>query len=112
MASIWKREKKVPPSENVPDITITSTATSTSAPMPSEGRSTPKTIPGVPEIRPSSVGSDDLTLDLMRLIGSAIDEWSRRHGLENMPRDIVFEQALLALNEVQRAADQRGQKEH
>jgi hypothetical protein len=45
---------------------------------------------------------DDLTADLMRSIASAIDQWGHRHNLQNLPQDIVFEQALMALNEMYR----------
>jgi hypothetical protein len=51
---------------------------------------------------------DDMTRDLMRRIGQAIDAWAQTYGLSNMPKDIVFEQALMALNEMHRLAH-RGQ---
>lgn len=51
--------------------------------------------------RPAEPGVD-MTADLMRLIGGAIEEWSKRHNLVNMPKDIVFEQAMLALDEMRR----------
>lgn len=42
--------------------------------------------------------SGDMTQDLMQLIGSAIEEWSRIYHLENLPKEIIFQQALAALN--------------
>ena len=42
--------------------------------------------------------STDATADLMRLVGTAIDEWAVRHNMQGLPREIVFEQALAALN--------------
>ena len=42
--------------------------------------------------------SGDMTQDLMQLIGSAIEEWSKIYHLENLPKEIIFQQALAALN--------------
>lgn len=42
----------------------------------------------------------DPTADLMNLVGVAIDTWVERHGMQNLPRDIVLQQALLALNQL------------
>lgn len=42
--------------------------------------------------------SGDMTQDLMRLIGSAIEQWSNMYHLENLPKKIVFQQALSAMN--------------
>lgn len=47
----------------------------------------------------------------MASIAKAIEEWGQRHHLENLPPDIVFEQALSALNEVYRVAQER-QRRH
>ncbi|GAB19279.1 hypothetical protein GOEFS_079_00070 [Gordonia effusa NBRC 100432] len=55
--------------------------------------------------------STDPTRDLMASIAKAIEEWGQRHHLENLPPDIVFEQALSALNEVYRVAQER-QRRH
>jgi len=41
---------------------------------------------------------DQMTQDLMRLVGSAIDEWARLYGMENLPKKIIFQQALTILN--------------
>lgn len=48
--------------------------------------------------------ADDMTRDLMLRIGRAIDEWALVNGLSNMPKDIIFEQALMAMNEMYRYA--------
>jgi hypothetical protein len=45
-----------------------------------------------------------MTRDLMLRIGRAIDEWALVNGLSNMPKDIIFEQALMAMNEMYRYA--------
>lgn len=66
---------------------------------------------GVVSQTPRSNDEPDLAADLIQLIGQAIQEWSRRHNLTNLPPDIVFEQALLALNEVHRLAKQ-GRQHH
>lgn len=42
--------------------------------------------------------SGDMTQDLMRLIGTAIEDWSKIYNLENLPKKIVFQQALSAMN--------------
>ncbi len=54
---------------------------------------------------------DDLTADLMRSIASAIEQWGHRHNLQNLPQDIVFEQALMALNEMYRHTKRSQRKE-
>ena len=41
---------------------------------------------------------DQMTQDLMRLVGSAIEEWARLYGMENLPKKIIFQQALTILN--------------
>lgn len=41
---------------------------------------------------------DAMAADLMWLVGSAIDQWAARYGLQNMPRRIVFGQALSLMN--------------
>ena len=39
-----------------------------------------------------------MTQDLMRLVGSAIEEWARLYGMENLTKKIIFQQALTILN--------------
>ncbi|WP_433377087.1 hypothetical protein ACQPZX_09080 [Actinoplanes sp. CA-142083] len=41
---------------------------------------------------------EDLAGDLMRRVGTAIDDWSAAHGLDGLPRKVVFQQALSYLN--------------
>lgn len=36
--------------------------------------------------------------DLMRLVGAAIDEWANLYGMNNLPKKIIFQQALTILN--------------
>ena len=43
---------------------------------------------------------DRLADDLMREVAGAIDRWANRNRLENMPKRVVFEQALAILNSV------------
>ena len=46
----------------------------------------------------SDYKQDDISQDLMHLVGKAIDEWAMRNGLNNLPRSIIFKQALAILN--------------
>ena len=45
-----------------------------------------------------STASDKITQDLMRLVGAAIDEWANLYGMNNLPKKIIFQQALTILN--------------
>ena len=36
--------------------------------------------------------------DLMRLIGEAIEVWAKQNNMSNVPKDIIFGQALAAMN--------------
>lgn len=36
----------------------------------------------------------------MTLIGQALDTWALRHGMENLPRDIVMEQAMPVMTQM------------
>lgn len=40
----------------------------------------------------------NMTQDLMILIVQAIETWAKRYNMENLPKDIVFQQALTAMN--------------
>jgi len=44
----------------------------------------------------------DVTEDLIRRVGAAIDDWARINGLSVLPRHIIFQQALSILNAVDR----------
>jgi len=78
-------------------------------------------LTGIPSVRDGAISdvksvakqqsSSDPTRDLMVSIANAIEDWGRRHHLENLPPDIVFEQALSALNEVYRVAQERQQRQ-
>ena len=46
----------------------------------------------------SQAESDKMTQDLMRLVGAAIDEWANLYGMNNLPKKIIFQQALTILN--------------
>ncbi|WP_157421478.1 hypothetical protein [Agromyces sp. Leaf222] len=48
----------------------------------------------------SPVDCIDPTQDLMTLIGQALDTWALRHGMENLPRDIVMEQAMPVMTQM------------
>ena len=39
-----------------------------------------------------------MTKDLMMLVGDAIEQWSKKYNMENLPKKIVFKQALTILN--------------
>lgn len=66
--------------------------------------------PALPPSSAPSTASDDLAADLMRLIGEAIRQWTKRHRLENLPPDIVMDMVMQALNGVQRVQrDVKGQ---
>lgn len=97
MGKIWGKRDRRGAEVNVADST---------APTPAAHHAAP-TSPSLPVHAATHSGDQDMTSDLMRLIGGAIDEWSRRHGLTNLPPDIVFEQALLALNEIHRLAKEQ-----
>lgn len=42
--------------------------------------------------------NDEMAQDLMRLVGDAIDEWANLYGMNNLPKKIIFQQALTILN--------------
>lgn len=42
--------------------------------------------------------NDDIAKHLMTLVGSAIEEWAICHGMEKMPKRIIFRQALGIMN--------------
>jgi hypothetical protein len=44
------------------------------------------------------VENSDMAQDLMRLVGGAIDEWAKLYGMDNLPKKIIFQQALTILN--------------
>lgn len=46
----------------------------------------------------SPAESDKMTQDLMILVGAAIDEWANLYGMNNLPKKIIFQQALTILN--------------
>ncbi|HBD41212.1 MAG TPA: hypothetical protein DC035_06015 [Lachnospiraceae bacterium] len=46
----------------------------------------------------SPAESDKMAQDLMRLVGAAIDEWAELYGMKNLPKKIIFQQALTILN--------------
>ena len=41
---------------------------------------------------------DIMAQDLMRLVGSAIEEWAKIYEMDKLPKKIVFQQALTILN--------------
>lgn len=42
--------------------------------------------------------TDDIMQDLMKNIENAINDWAVRYGLEDVPKNIIFEQALTVMN--------------
>lgn len=51
--------------------------------------------------------NNNMTQDLMTLLMQAIDLWAEKYNLLNLPKDIVFEQALSAMLEIDRINKQR-----
>lgn len=49
-------------------------------------------------ITENDLGGDEKAQDLMRLVGQAIDEWANLYGMNNLPKKIIFQQALAILN--------------
>lgn len=44
-----------------------------------------------------SVADGDMARDLAYLVGDAITVWAKKYQLENMPRDIILDQAISIL---------------
>lgn len=51
--------------------------------------------------------NNNMTQDLMALIMQAIDLWAEKYNLSNLPKDIIFEQALSAMLEIDKINKQR-----
>ena len=98
VAKLWSRGDKEEPSKTQ--------AVEVVPRAPSQDQNRAVQVP--PKVAPSE--QDDLLTDLMQQIGKAIDVWSRKHGLSNLPPDVVFEQALMALNEVHRLATEQAKR--
>lgn len=49
---------------------------------------------------------DDMAKDLMVLIGKAIAEWAVYYHMENLPKHILFEQALAVMNSISKTMDE------
>ena len=47
-----------------------------------------------PELK---IPEDAMARDLMALIQQAIELWAQKYGLENMPKDMVFRQAMVIM---------------
>jgi len=52
--------------------------------------------------------TDSKTARLMELISLAIENWAREYHLENMPKKIIFEQALDAMRVIEFAMNNKG----
>jgi hypothetical protein len=50
---------------------------------------------------PTSIHLDSKMGRLMELMGSAIEMWAKEYHLENMPKRVIFEQALDAMHIVE-----------
>ncbi len=46
----------------------------------------------------SKLSEEGMTQDLMRLVGNAIEEWAKIYQMDNLPKKIIFQQALTILN--------------
>lgn len=44
------------------------------------------------------IEKDDMTMDLMKMVGGAIEQWSKKYHMENLPKKIIFKQALTIMN--------------
>lgn len=42
--------------------------------------------------------NDDSVADLFALISQAIEQWSKKYGMEDLPNEVIFEQALSFMN--------------
>lgn len=42
--------------------------------------------------------ANQMSEDLMKCIGEAIDKWSALYGMENMPKNMVFRKVLTIMN--------------
>lgn len=49
----------------------------------------------------TAIQSDNKMARLMELIGHAMEEWAVEYNLENMPKKIIFEQALDAMRAIE-----------
>ncbi len=47
------------------------------------------------------IEDDDIAKDLIILVGTAIDQWAKKHKMENIPKKIIFNQALTILNGIE-----------
>lgn len=64
------------------------------------------------EIPPRTISHPDgQTARLMELIGRAIEEWATEYHLENMPKKIIFEQALDAMRAIELAMNNKDQQD-
>ena len=44
------------------------------------------------------VEENDMAKDLMIMVGSTIEQWAQKYNMENLPKKIVFNQALAIMN--------------
>lgn len=45
---------------------------------------------------------DDSAKDLMYMVGNSIEEWAKKYGMENLPKKVIFRQALSIMNSIQK----------
>lgn len=57
---------------------------------------------------PSRPADDALAEDLMRRVGTAIEDWATANDLRSVPRHIIFEQAMSILNAMDRSMTRPG----
>lgn len=51
--------------------------------------------------QPFDIQYDDKMKRLMELISKAMDDWAKEYNLENMPKMIIFQQALDAMRAIE-----------
>lgn len=56
-------------------------------------------------INPDNEQSENKAQFLMTLIGNAIEEWALYYHLDNLPKDILFKQAVALINETYKMMD-------
>lgn len=45
---------------------------------------------------------DDSAKDLMYMVGTSIEEWAKKYGMENLPKKVIFHQALSIMNSIEK----------
>lgn len=72
-----------------PDIVITNTQNNDK-----QSSTTDSTLIVSSDTNHETVADDDMAKDLAMLVGNAITIWAKKYGLENLPKDIILDQAI------------------